>query len=58
MSRLLVLKDLVQKLKEDTVEPKQSGQLSDLLVPFCVCGSFWEMPTDKESVLQRKAAEP
>ena len=50
-SRPLVLKDLVQQMKDSAeTEQQQASGTSEIPVPFCVCGYCREMPSDKERV--------
>ena len=44
MSRPLVLKDIIEKIKENSEGTTQPVNLP----PFCVCGSCQEMMTEKE----------
>ena len=49
-SRPLVLKDLVQQMKDGAETEQQASCTSEVPVPFCVCGYCREMPSDKERV--------
>ena len=47
-SRPLVLKDLVEQMKDSTETEQHTSHTSE--VPFCICGYCQEMPPDKERV--------
>ena len=50
MSRPLVLKDIIEKIKENSEGTTQPVNLR----PFCVCGSCQEMMTEKERICCRE----
>ena len=50
MSRPLVLKDIIEKIKENSEGTTQPVNLP----PFCVCGSCQEMMTEKERICCRE----